>query len=258
MKMSKKPTADLTIDDLRPADWNPRVISPEAFAGLKGSLKEFGDISGIVFNRRMGIFLCGHQRWQALKDEYGDKLQIIQKKDDKGVIMSITIRTPDGKIFGVRIVDWDDATSIAANLAANSQLISGEFTDKTGELVDRVAKEIPLLARTTRVDELFLPEVKRPATGDLVDKEKLEGEEQPELLKLDKNYLYVANYGESERHARLVERLKAAGVLRPPHEINRDWFEDLVFKTLPRSITGGKKLSPRKKATNEKPPQVLR
>ena len=55
------------IDDLKPASYNPRKISKKAFEGLEVSLKKFGDISGIVWNKRTGNLVSGHQRVAKLR-----------------------------------------------------------------------------------------------------------------------------------------------------------------------------------------------
>lgn len=109
----------LSIADLRAAPYNPRRISPEALAGLKTSIVNFGDLSGITHNRATGNLVCGHQRLDSLKALHGAKIRI---EGEPPVIVC-----PDGARFPIRVVDWDLATEKAANVAANSPLIAGEF-----------------------------------------------------------------------------------------------------------------------------------
>lgn len=245
MKIRKQATGELGISDLAEAEWNPRIIGEAAMAGLKASVKEFGDISGITFNRRMGVLVSGHQRLKALKEEFGvENLRTEIVRDVDGTVVAMTIITPNSKRFNVRIVDWDDATTIAANLAANNELIQGEWTDEAGALVDRVSREVPLIARSTRVDELFIPDVERPTSGDLADTEKLKGEDQPENKTLDPNYFYVEFYGQPERFANIRARLKLLGIFNQPHEVDRDWFEKFIYGLVP---TAAKKAPPQKK-----------
>lgn len=45
---------------------NLSCISAKALAGLKRSLEKFGDLSGLVWNKRIGHLVCGHQRLTAL------------------------------------------------------------------------------------------------------------------------------------------------------------------------------------------------
>ena len=98
------------ISDLKPAAYNPRMIDEKSFEGLKFSLTEFGDLSGIVFNKRTGNLVTGHQRVKALIDEYGD---IEASIGEDGSIAFVTL---DG-IFKVRVVDWPLDKEKAANIA---------------------------------------------------------------------------------------------------------------------------------------------
>jgi hypothetical protein len=45
-------TERMLLTDLLPAGYNPRKMTPAAMAGLKASLAKFGELGGIVFNRR--------------------------------------------------------------------------------------------------------------------------------------------------------------------------------------------------------------
>lgn len=119
------------IEDLKPAECNPRAISAEALAGLRHSLNRFGDISGFVWNQRSGRLVTGHQRLDALKKQYGDTLKI----EDGKIIAG-------DKTFPVRIVNWDKQTEQAANIAANSQYISGEYTRELESVLDEIKGEI--------------------------------------------------------------------------------------------------------------------
>ena len=52
--------------DLSPASYNPRKISPEQLKALGDALKVFGDLGGIVRNRKTGNLVGGHQRVKSL------------------------------------------------------------------------------------------------------------------------------------------------------------------------------------------------
>jgi DNA modification methylase len=134
----------VNLADLSPAPYNPRRISDEAAAGLARSLDEFGDISGITFNRRTGRLVTGHQRVDQLRARHGD-LEV-----KRGVI-----RTPDGETFRVRFVDWDEATEKAANLAANNPHIGGEWDDGIEALLREVGDISPDLFGDLNLDALL-------------------------------------------------------------------------------------------------------
>lgn len=110
-----------SIVDLKAADYNPRKIGEESLAGLKTSLQSFGDISGITWNARTGNLVTGHQRMRSLRELHGDALRLETDAEGSWVI------APDGNRWLVRVVDWDALTEKAANVAANSPKIAGEF-----------------------------------------------------------------------------------------------------------------------------------
>lgn len=121
-----------TIDQLTPASYNPRVISDEALAGLTESLEQFGDLSGITWNRRTGNLVAGHQRVKALQQRHGN----IAIVDGAAV-------TPSGERFAVRVVDWPIERERAANVAANNPAIQGTFDDTIGDLLAQIQQDTP-------------------------------------------------------------------------------------------------------------------
>ena len=59
------------IDDLRPAEYNPRKISEKQMDELKASLKKFGFVDPIICNskgKRKNIIIGGHQMMRAWKE----------------------------------------------------------------------------------------------------------------------------------------------------------------------------------------------
>jgi len=135
----------LMLKDLKPAPYNPREISPSALGGLRYSLSQFGDISGIVWNRRSGHLVCGHQRLKALRQEYGDGLSM----EDH------TIITPKGERFPVREVDWEDTQERLANLAANNPLIAGLFTPSASTMIEELKDVAPIQMEALQLGELL-------------------------------------------------------------------------------------------------------
>lgn len=101
------------IDDLAPDRENPRDIDKTASAGLRYSLEEFGDLSGITFNRRTGELVAGHQRVTQLR-EAGAEI--------RGSQIVLGEHT-----FPIRIVDWSKDKQRRANIAANNQKLAGHF-----------------------------------------------------------------------------------------------------------------------------------
>lgn len=70
-----------SLKDLNPAAYNPRQIDDAALTGLKYSLTEFGDLSGIVFNARTGSLVAAEYLGRTC---YGQEL--------KPIYMDVTLR----------------------------------------------------------------------------------------------------------------------------------------------------------------------
>lgn len=116
------------LNDLQPNPRNPRQISKHDFEALKRSIKEFGDLSGIVFNNRTQHLVGGHQRIQSFKALGGDKNVVItQKFETPSAVGTVEIGYVEynGERYGYRTVDWPEEKELTANVAANR--IQGEF-----------------------------------------------------------------------------------------------------------------------------------
>jgi len=135
-----------TLSDLKAAEYNPRTISPSALKGLGYSLEEFGDLSGIVFNKKTGNLVCGHQRVTALQEKYGN------------APIEDNILKANGHAFPIRIVDWPRDKEIAANIAANTPEIQGEFTIELQDLLSQVETDLPELFENLKFDALKIEE----------------------------------------------------------------------------------------------------
>lgn len=60
----------IKIDDIIPAEYNPRLISDEEMTKLRNSLKEFGLVDPIVVNLKNNHIIGGHQRYDILLGEF--------------------------------------------------------------------------------------------------------------------------------------------------------------------------------------------
>jgi hypothetical protein len=134
LKSSKNPTPK----DLVPADYNPRIMDEASKKGLKRSIDEFDDISGITWNKTTSNIITGHHRWDALLEKYGmdaltfdhlkgDRFSILQNGNDTGFIL--------------RVVEWNKSKERAANIVANSHKIEGQFTADLGGILAELKLE---------------------------------------------------------------------------------------------------------------------
>jgi hypothetical protein len=119
----------LPLSSLKPADYNPRTISDEAMRALETSIDRFGIVQPIVWNKRTGNVVSGHQRLSALQ-----KLGAVETD--------------------VVVVDLDDIDEKALNITQNNPHITGEFDQNMLQplLVELEALDFDLAP--LRLDEL--------------------------------------------------------------------------------------------------------
>ena len=118
-----------SIADLVPAPYNPRTISPEALAGLRGSVERFGLVEPIVWNRRTGRVVGGHQRLKVLQQMGEQETQVV-------------------------VVDLEEMEEKALNAALNSPSIAGSFTADIHTLLAEINAAMPELSDLLRFDDL--------------------------------------------------------------------------------------------------------
>lgn len=165
----------MNLSELQEDPKNPRRISGKRAEGLRKSLEEFGDISGIVVNETTGHLVSGHQRRKQILSKYGD-LKVERKPGNEFG----EIKAPDGNVFRVRYVTWSIEKQKAANIAANAQTISGQFTESLDDLLDEVAKESPEIFQDLFFDEVYLNKEKEiEVILDEAKYDSIELEEQP-------------------------------------------------------------------------------
>jgi len=123
MKIIKK-----KISDLNPADYNPRKISKEELNRLKDSIEKFGYVELIVWNKRTGNVISGHQRLKVLQQIGTTEIEVIE-------------------------VDLDEVQEKALNLAMNK--IGGEWDDKLlPELLLKISQENEEMLKYTGFDDM--------------------------------------------------------------------------------------------------------
>lgn len=121
--MSKKTVNKWTIEtvklaDVKPFENNPRKIKNNAFSSLTKSIERFGYVDLIVWNKRTGNIVGGHQRYKILMG--------------KGI-----------KETKMIVVDMGEAEELAANVTLNNPKIEGEWDDPITELLSHLEEVDP-------------------------------------------------------------------------------------------------------------------
>lgn len=120
----------MRVDDLLKgkADYNPRRISESRAAALRESLARFGLVENLVWNKRTGRLVGGHQRADALA-------------------------AAGLKEAPVRVVDLDDVDERALNIALNGSTGDWDWSKLRPMLDDLAARNADALKVTGFTDE---------------------------------------------------------------------------------------------------------
>lgn len=109
----------MKVSDLAPNPKNPRRTTDAKLSALRKALLEFGDLSGIVFNRKSGQLVGGHQRTRLFDEN--SQVTILRKysKPTRTGTVAEGFVLLEGERFAYREVVWSKHKEMAANLAAN-------------------------------------------------------------------------------------------------------------------------------------------
>jgi hypothetical protein len=97
--------AKMTRSDLKKAEYNPRNITEQARKRLAKGMEKLGLLQPIIWNKRSGNIVGGHQRLSVMDDYYGSDKYELQ----------------------VAVVDLDDKQEKEANILLNNFEAQGDF-----------------------------------------------------------------------------------------------------------------------------------
>ena len=204
----------IPIAQLNPAAYNPRrELKPgdKEYEKLKRSISEFGFVEPIVWNKRSGNIVGGHQRFSVMKDLGETEIDCV-------------------------VVDLDDKREKALNLALNK--IQGEWDeDKLASVMaDLDAGDFDVSFTgfdASEVDELLNKFYSKEAVQDDfdVDKEKAAIEaagetrtQRGDIWQLGKHRLMCGDSTSEEDFARLMNGFHAQlAVTSPPYGVGKEY-----------------------------------
>ena len=103
------------LSELHPAAYNPREIRQEAIDGLGGSIDRYGVLVPIIWNKRSGNIVGGHQRFKVLQSKGVEETDVV-------------------------VVDLDDNEEVALNITMNNPATRGTFTKSVVGLLQESEK----------------------------------------------------------------------------------------------------------------------
>ena len=108
-------SAMVKLSDINMAPYNPRTITPQKMASLKGSILKHGLVLNLVVQKKGMVLIGGHQRVKAMRELCKEKDWTLPEQ----------VQTT--------VLDVDDATAKQLNIALNN--IEGDFDPyKLGEI----------------------------------------------------------------------------------------------------------------------------
>ena len=140
----------MKLVDLKMAEYNPRKISDDAFEGLGESINKFGMLIPIVWNKRTGNIVGGHQRYKHLVEMGETETEVV-------------------------VVDIDGNEEVALNITLNNPNIRGKFTDDVVRLLKICEAQIGSVFNDIRLNELF----RKLDFDDSKDKKDDAGQKEP-------------------------------------------------------------------------------
>lgn len=208
----------LKVADLLPWAGNPRTITEEALAGLDASIARWGLVQPIVFNKRTGRVLGGHQRLRVLQAHGVNETDVV-------------------------VVDLPEVEERALNVALNNPHIAGGWAPEARDLLRELSTGFDAfkdLRLDELLDELGRTNLRRGQLGGAADEdEACEPPEEPEtkagdLWVLGPHRLLCGDSTDPAVLARLMDGAQADGAFTdPPYNVD--------YSPAERAARGGKR-----------------
>lgn len=131
----------MDINKVRKCSYNPRSMTSSARDGLRESMNDFGDISGIVINEKTNNILAGNHRFDEISKKYGRGNLVLNHME--GEWYSIDLKDGSKTGFKARVVNWELDKEQLANIVANNDLITGEYTSDLQPLLKKIKVTMP-------------------------------------------------------------------------------------------------------------------
>lgn len=135
--MKKLQIQEMNINDITPADYNPRVDlneNDDEYKKIKNSIQEFGYVDPIIWNKRTGNIVGGHQRYTVLKDLGHEKVDVsvVDMSEQDEMALNIALNKVEG--------DWDKdkLKEVIADLEQDKLMFTGFDDDEIDSLMNDV------------------------------------------------------------------------------------------------------------------------
>lgn len=192
---------EIDINEIKPADYNPRRISKKEYNKLKESIDKFGLTDPIIINLKNNTIIGGHQRYSIIKNEFPNMKLYLFEIGNIGWVTSN---------LNFNIDSFDD--EILLNINLNSQ--SGEWDlEKLNSLVNEL-KVNDFDTSLTGFDDIELETFNDVEDLNLINEtlDEIEIEEEDEdinnILVTEKDIIYTLVFDTEEEYDVWNEFLK--------------------------------------------------
>ena len=149
------------INNLNPAEYNPRQISNKQYEDLKASMEKFGCVDPIIINinpERLNVVIGGHQRLRILRELGADKVPTV----------SVNLSEEDERELNVRLNksggEWD--MDILANEFDIVDLKEWGFKDiELGFNIDKIDEDKDITITVKENDAILANELYEDLKG---------------------------------------------------------------------------------------------
>ena len=135
--MKKLQIQEMNINDITPADYNPRIDlneNDDEYKKIKNSIQEFGYVDPIIWNKRTGNIVGGHQRYTVLKDLGHENVDVsvVDMSEQDEMALNIALNKVEG--------DWDKdkLKEVIADLEQDKLMFTGFDDDEIDSLMNDV------------------------------------------------------------------------------------------------------------------------
>lgn len=180
--MEQFPVEMIPVERLKPAAYNPRKrLRPgdKTYEDIKRAIADFGMVQNLVWNKRTGNLIAGHQRLNVGKREFGWKAapcMVVDLDDAKEKALNVILnKVGEGNWSNTKLTD------LLAELSANGQLDLTDLGFDESELEALLKKPTP---KTSRDPDDAPPPPKNPRTkpGDLYHLISADGHPEHRLI----------------------------------------------------------------------------
>lgn len=218
----------MSIDALIPADYNPRKDLQEGdaeFEKIKRSIEEFGFVEPIVWNKRTGVIVGGHQRLKVAKALGYEEVpvSVVDLSEEREKVLNVALNKVGG--------EFDESKLAELMRDLDGFDIDTELTGFDGIEIDAMIKSLEIRENQ---DMSFLDDI----LGDGDDDEDGYEDEEIEGVQTPEGYVKFQTACTVEEREIIIEAINVAKKYREFGTTNEalTFISDFFLKTMRKKV----------------------